>query len=519
MTKEGGDSATKLHIDPQHYNQSWLDSHHQPSLYSLKFDKFRKAKKEILKWRELVHKKIPEYYSLAKDDMEKEELQRFSDYAKRKYGELLKEYKHKFARDSFFKSGNFQSFELDLVTNEYKDYSKAQHDTDLNDRLLQSEEDIRLYSQNNLIKLVLLSRKNTKKELTNEQRELTSKWNDSLSNHIFEDIINIIPEIIDCSINEIFSEKDFETFANIFPHTNLKQFGSRSISDLLSFLNLGMSPTYVDISEKLLYADQLKQSYPDICSRSLLINELPMFNNIGKFLSVFTENYTTLLASNFDEQERKDIMHLYGFKKEKERNLTWTKTDITSFQEFMNDLPLLQNPYNSIHDWIELKEKESHLRNAKGQGEIQGLTISDSKMTLALSNKTWNSLNDLSQSFFKKNYHEVTTADLSSLTEYLLERFYLLKRNPPLNFFEILHFILNHENLHPVDKVNLLETMDLFDISLNKIHMGQILAEYPIVPDDTTFISNRFSKMRIDEVVMMANYAANSHEQLYLIDE
>lgn len=506
----------RLDIDAECYNRSWLDSHSQPSLYSLKFDRFREMRKDILEWRQLVHEKIPDYFSKARDDFEREEIHRFADYAKRQYAQKLKDYKQDFLRrESFFATSKIQDFEHNMVTNLDKPYTPVHRQVPLSDRLLQTEQDIRRFSQNNLLKLALESRRRVR----GEAGELARAWETEIPKQLFGDFVCILPEVVDCPIDSIFSEADFDRFAEIFPHSQLRAFGDYSVSDLLSFLNLAMSPTYIDIVEKLTLAEQLGRADPNVSARTLLHSELPTFNNVGKFLSVFTENYTTLLASNFDSQEKKDIVHLYGFKKERERNLAWTRADFASFEEFISGLPLLQSPYESIHRWIDLKERESHLRNATSHYEITGLTVSDGKMVRALSNRTWDRLNQMSHVLFGKDHHEVSTLELAQLTEHLLERLYLIKRNPPLNLFEILHFMLEHPNLHNVDRVNLLESLELFDMRLNTLHMGQVLAEFPLVHEDTSFISSRFVQMRLDEVVLMANACAVSHEHLYLADE
>ena len=509
-------SVDKLNIDPNIYNSSWLDLQHQPSLYSLKFEKFREMKREILKWRELVHDKIPDYFDKAKNDIEREEIHKFNEFAKRKYGELLKSYKKDFIRrDSYLNSADMQDVERDMVSNLHKVYSSRKTDIDLADRLLQNEDEIRLYSQNNLMKMAMYSRKRAKTELSESEENNVNKWENKIDDQLFDDYVCVYPDLIDCSMQEIFSKDDYNMISDIFPHAQLERFGEFSVSDFLTFLNLGMSPTFIDISEKISMAKRIDLEEKGICIDSVITAELPLFNNIGKFLSVYTENYTSLLASNFQEQEKVDIMKLYGFKKEKEHNLTWTKADFISFSEYLDNLPLLQNPYESIRKWIERKEKESRIRNTLGHGEIKGLTVSDNQMRNILLNKTKNALEKISLSIFNKNYENVTTLELSQFTESLLDKMYLIKRNPPINFFEICHFILNHPNLHKVDKINFLETLDVFKIDIEHMHMDQILAEFPVVHDETSFISNREEKLRIDEVVFVANCAAVPHEKLY----
>ena len=513
----GQKNENRLIIDASKYNQSWLDSSAQSSLYSLKFERFRIMRKDILKWRELVHEIIPDYYNQSKHILEKEELLKMWNFAKKRYAELLKDYKKNFVRkDSLFGSSKMHDSQRDMVTDLEKDYSNENISIDLEDRALQSESQIRVFSQDNVIKMALLARKKTGTKMSNEMEKLLKQWEDNMEQYLFAEGQSLLPEVLDGALSDVVSEQDFEILAEIFPHAQFERFKEFSISDFLTFINLGLNASYIDVYEKAFLASKLSKEDPSISADRLLMMELPTFNNIGKFLSTYTENYTSLSAANLDKQEEEDLQYLYGFKKEKERNITWTEADFESLREYISDLPLLQNPYESIRKWIKRKESESLIRNSESRGPIKGLTISDKNISRVISAKVQAHRDLLAQTFFQKQYNEVTSLDLTKLSEHLVERMYLLKKNPPLNFFEIVHFILEHKLLHMVDRVNLLESARMFDLDFNDLHLNQILAEYPVLHDDTVHLANKHTRLAISDVVHLATCLNVDHGKVYL---
>jgi hypothetical protein len=514
--EQGSKPEIRLSFDAGVYNESWLDSTGYESLYSLKFEKFREMRREILKFRELVHDVIPDYYSRVNDFSEKQELFRFSDYAKRRYAELLKKYEKEFVRkDSLFGSSNFLDYERDMVTDVEKEYSLKSTQVATEERILQTEEELRVFSQNNLVQMMLLSRKKAGKEMSGPMADLCESFEQNVEKNLFHLTNGFLNQVLDWTLGDIFSEKDFQELAHIFPHCQLERFPEFSVSDFLMVLNLGVSATYIDLHQKITCARNLQIQTPSINPDSLLESELPTFNNVGKFLSVFTENYTSLLAAGLDMQEEKDMHSLYMFRKEKERNVPWTQADAESFKDYVHNLPLIQQPLESVRKWISRREQESLLRNSRNQSANPTLTVSDNKIAYFLRHRTKKNLNDLALSLFEKSYENISTLDLTKLCEHLIERMYLLKKNPPLNFFELAHFILNHPQLHMVDRVNFLESADVFEIDFNEFHLDQILAEFPVIHDDTSDITAKDNKMEISDVVNLANCLNVPHRDLY----
>ena len=195
-----------------------------------------------------------------------------------------------------------------------------------------------------------------------------------------------------------------------------------------------------------------------------------------------------LLSSDFRGIES-PIEHLYSFKKAEQRNLAWTSSDLKSFSDFIKEMPLQFDPLGETLKWMTRKEKESLRRNA-ATSALSHMDLSDKKLSRALSTKVTARNDAISQSLFQKEYRHVSSKELKSLNEYLLKSIYVLRTNLPLNFVELIHFVLEHPRLHLVDRSNILQVFELFDLDPNLLAEEYIMAEMPLVSDSTCQLSN-----------------------------
>lgn len=159
-----------IHLDVEAYNQALFDPLVPKDLYTSKFDKIRKLKRDLNRWQELVNVRIPDLYSKTKDEYSKLEIQKFWDFAKREYAEKLRFYKNNFIKNnSFFANNKFRDLERELVSEVEKEYKMKNQNIDLEERKLQSQEDVRIFAQNNLLKMSIY--------VTNAFQDFKSKSN------------------------------------------------------------------------------------------------------------------------------------------------------------------------------------------------------------------------------------------------------------------------------------------------------------------------------------------------------
>lgn len=152
-----------VQLEVEGYNQALFDSAVTLDVYSSKFERVRGLKRELNHWQDLVNVRIPDLYAKTGDEFSKLEIQSFWDFAKREYAEKLRFYKNNFVRkNSFFVSNKIRDLERELVSDVDKEYKRKERQVGLEDRLLQTEQEIRLFAQNNLIKMAIyVAAKNT----------------------------------------------------------------------------------------------------------------------------------------------------------------------------------------------------------------------------------------------------------------------------------------------------------------------------------------------------------------------
>lgn len=87
----------------------------------------------------------------------------------------------------------------------------------------------------------------------------------------------------------------------------------------------------------------------------------------------------------------------------------------------------------------------------------------DSEIAAQLSGVKSKSLAALSNDIFKKDYDQITNAELQSFVEDLISSLYVLRKNLPFNFNHVLRLAFFHPNLNIIDRnVSLKESLPGF---------------------------------------------------------
>ena len=145
-----------VELEVEGYNEALYDSVATLDVYSSRFERVRVLKRELDHWQDLVNVRIPDLYAKSEDEFSKLEIQSFWDFAKREYAEKLRFYKNNFVRkNSFFVSNKIRDLERELVSDVDKEYKRKERAIGLEDRLLQTEEEVRQFAQNNLMKMAI----------------------------------------------------------------------------------------------------------------------------------------------------------------------------------------------------------------------------------------------------------------------------------------------------------------------------------------------------------------------------
>ena len=89
----------------------------------------------------------------------------------------------------------------------------------------------------------------------------------------------------------------------------------------------------------------------------------------------------------------------------------------------------------------------------------------------------------MSSQLFGKAYHKVTATDLNHLVEEMLRSLFLIRKNMPDNFPDILNLALWHPNLDFLDRNNIIQGLRLFDFDVDRLNAATPLAQTPVLLD------------------------------------
>ena len=98
-----------------------------------------------------------------------------------------------------------------------------------------------------------------------------------------------------------------------------------------------------------------------------------------------------------------------------------------------------------------MERKETEITNRPSK--LLKAYIKDDEQLLAENEKkNADSENNLSQKLFGKQHEDIQTADLRNFTEEVICSLYVLRKNIPFNFIDVLKLLLNHPEIDVIDR-------------------------------------------------------------------
>ena len=131
----------------------------------------------------------------------------------------------------------------------------------------------------------------------------------------------------------------------------------------------------------------------------------------------------------------------------------------------------------------DVQRKEEEIKK-RPKTDLHGvLAISNVELATLYGKENLQKNEELARVLFGKVFDEITKVDLHDLTEEILRSLFLVRKNMPDNFPEILNFVIWHKNLDFLDRINISQGLKLFDFDLEQINAFKPLAQAPVLFD------------------------------------
>jgi hypothetical protein len=203
--------------------------------YQRRIEEFKDIRKKLGLYQELIKETLPLEYARVTDSHTKELIYNYSKKAKQDYVSLLNEYNRDFVeRDQPFTGYEYKHMNNELIYDASEPLTQRDQQT-------KPQNDMRIASISNIIRLKLLSGSNSSKlavAYANKLKDGTFLVNKELA----------IPSY-DVTIGSLFTEADYAFFETYLPHSQLRDAKNLSVNDLLITLGMMVDSKRVSLLE------------------------------------------------------------------------------------------------------------------------------------------------------------------------------------------------------------------------------------------------------------------------------